>query len=179
MRIKNTKEKYGSVAIALHWFMALLILGQLILGVYMVNFSTELEKAKLFGWHKSVGVLILILITLRLAWRMHNIDPVLPKHIPYWQQLTSKIVHYLLYIVLFCLPPTGWMLSSAAGRSVSFFGLFELPKIINPNEQLAHFFTEAHQWLAFGLIGLLFIHIGAVFQHYIFYKYNLLKRMLP
>jgi cytochrome b561 len=179
MGIKNSKEKYGSIAITLHWFIAILIIGQLALGLYMVELPNGLQKIAFYGWHKEIGVCILMLVTLRLAWRMRNINPLPPKHTPYWQQLAATSVHFLLYVVMFALPLTGWMLSSTAGHPVSFFGLFVLPDLISPNKHLSLLFAMTHKWLAFGLIGLLVLHIGAVFYHYIFYKYNLLRRMLP
>jgi cytochrome b561 len=179
MEIKNSKEKYGSFAITLHWFMALLIIGQLILGLYMVELPSELQKIEWIGWHKEIGVTILMLVTLRLAWRMRNVSPLPPKHTPYWQKIAAGGVHFLLYVMMFALPLTGWMLSSAAGHPVSFFGLFVLPEIISPNPHVKLLFAKAHEWLAFALLGLLVLHVGAVLYHYIFYKYNLLRRMFP
>ncbi|MBA3813298.1 MAG: cytochrome b [Alphaproteobacteria bacterium] len=159
--------------------MAILIIGQLALGFYMVDLPSGLQKIELIGWHKEIGVCILLLVTLRLAWRMRNISPLPPKHTPYWQQLAATGVHYLLYAVIFALPLTGWLLSSAAGHPVSFFGFFVLPGLISPNKHLAFLFFTAHQWLAFGLMGLLVVHVGAVFYHYVFYKHNILRRIFP
>lgn len=179
MKIKNSKDKYGIIAIIFHWFMALLIIGMLSLGIYMVDLPVGLQKIKLYGVHKEFGVLVLMLVTLRVAWRLSNIVPFLPAHLPNWQKLAARMSHFLLYVLMFAMPMTGWLLSSAAGFPVSFFGLFLLPNLLSPNENLRFLFTETHKWLGFGFIALIGVHVAAVLQHYVMYRENILKRILP
>lgn len=175
----NTTNRYGAIAIFLHWLMALLIIGLLILGIVMVRLPISLEKLQFFGWHKEYGLLALALVFIRLIWRMGNRIPLLPLHVPSWQKLASTVVHYTFYVLMFAMPITGWLITSAAGLPVSFFGLFVLPDLIAPSDKLQSLFSVVHQWLGYGLIAIIFIHIGAAFLHHFIYKDDILKRILP
>lgn len=178
MRILNTENNYGIINILLHWLMALLIIGMLCLGLYMTGLVASPQKFKLYGWHKEVGTLILMLVILRVIWRIANIMPSLPTHLPYWQILAARVSHFALYFFMFALPITGWLMSSAAGFPVSFFGLFVLPDLIAPHEHLKHLLAEAHKWLAYGLITVICIHVLAALKHHFIDKDNILRRML-
>lgn len=175
MSLKNSKIKYGNVSIILHWILAILIIAQIPLGIYMVDLPISMLRGQLFGFHKTIGLSVLILVVLRLLWRLSNVSP----HTPSWQKFAAHTVHFLLYVLMFALPLTGWALSSAAGFPVSFFGLFVLPDLVAPDQHLTLVFLAAHKWLAYILVGLLILHVGAVLQHFIFYRYNLLKRIIP
>jgi cytochrome b561 len=179
MQFRNTQARYGWGAVGLHWIMALLVLGMLCVGLYMVRLPVSLEKLQLYGWHKSFGVLIFILVAVRLGWRFSSIIPPLPQTLPTWQKLAAHASHAALYACLFVMPITGWLMSSAAGVPVSFFGLFLLPAPFEPNETLQFIFRWIHVLTAFGLIGLICIHVGAALQHHFIYKDNILRRMLP
>jgi len=180
--IKNTERRYGLVSIFLHWLMAVLIITLLALGFYMASLPDvgfDALKMKLIFIHKELGVLVLTLVAFRLIWRFCNVAPVLPPHIPPWQKFASHTVHGVLYGFMFAQPITGWLMSSAAGFSVSFFGLFELPALISPNVHRAHLFSEIHEWLAYGLIATICVHIGAAFIHHFIYKDDTLRKILP
>lgn len=177
--IKNSTLRFGIVSITLHWLMALLVIGLLIVGLYMVELPIGIQKLKLYGWHKECGILVLMLVAVRLGWRINNVVPTLPAHLAKWQQWAARSVHFALYGFMILNPLTGWMLSSASGLSVSFFGLFILPDLIGPNETAKIILSEIHEWLAFGLIGAICAHVGAALQHHFIYKDDILKRMLP
>jgi cytochrome b561 len=177
--IKNTTTRFGAIAMLLHWVIALLMIGLIILGLYMVGLPISLHKLKYYGWHKEFGVLVLMLATVRLAWRFTNTTPLLPPQMPKWEQMAAHGMHYVFYVFMFALPITGWMLSSAAGLPVSFFGLFVLPDLISANEQTRHLLTEIHKWLAYGLIAAICGHTGAALQHHFINKDDILRRMLP
>lgn len=177
--LKNTQEGYGIVAIIFHWTMAVLIIFLLTLGIYMVNLPISLLKLKLFGWHKEWGILALILVSLRLGWRFNNIVPRLPDSISVWQKRAAHGMHWVFYICLFALPITGWMISSAANLSVSFFGLFILPDLIAPNPDLQKTLEWIHQWIGYALILFICLHIAAALKHHFINKDNVLRRMLP
>ena len=176
MLIKNTKNRYGIIAILLHWLIATLIIGMLILGLYMVDQPDSPDKMKLFGWHKEFGFVVLTFAFIRVYWRLINQTPDLK--IPAWEALSSRLVHWTLYGFMFAMPLTGWLLSSAAGYPVSFFGLFTIPTLIARNEQLMHLFGTLHQWLAYTLIALIALHTAAAFKHHFIDKDNILKRMI-
>lgn len=179
MQIKNTETRYGLVTIFFHWLIAIIILAQLTLGLYMTGLPRGLLKLKLYGWHKEIGVLILALAICRLSWRLINIKPAFSFYIPAWQQFAADFVHRAFYFFLLALPLTGWLMSSAAGLSVSFFGLFLLPDLIAPNKELFTVFNKLHEWLAWGLIIFVVLHVLAVIQHLVVYRENILRRMWP
>jgi len=179
MIIKNSREKYGSIAKLFHWLMAIIILTMIPLGLYMQPLPISSEKLKLYGWHKQWGVTVFILVLCRLGWRSVNVIPPMPAHLATWQKWAAHSVHFALYAFMIFMPLTGWMMSSAADLPVSFFGLFVLPDLVGPNETLRVFFATTHKWLAYGLILALVAHIGAALQHHFIYKDSILRRMLP
>ncbi|MGE3319510.1 MAG: cytochrome b [Candidatus Berkiella sp.] len=179
MQIKNTINRFGTVAILLHWVIAIIIIGLLGLGLYMVPLPMNLWKLKLYGWHKEFGILVLALAVIRVAWRLSNITPKLPEHLALWQKLAAQSVHFAFYLFMFAMPISGWMISSAAGLPVSFFGLFVLPDLVSSNEGMRLLLSEIHKWLGYGLILTIFAHVGAALQHHFIYKDDTLRRMLP
>ena len=179
MIIKNTLTRYGAVSMLLHWGMAILIIGLLILGLVMTDLKFGLTQLKYYGWHKEFGILVLMLVLLRVAWWFANLHPRLPENLPWWQKLAAHAVHLAFYFFMFALPITGWMISSAAALPVSFFGLFTLPDLVSPSEPLRHILSEVHEWLSYALIAALFAHIGASLQHHFINKDDILRRMLP
>lgn len=179
MLLKNSENRYGLIAITLHWLMAVLIIGLIILGLYMVRLPISLQKLKFFGWHKEFGVLVLMLVVVRICWRFRNTVPLLPAHIAALQKMAARAVHLLLYILMFAMPLTGWMTSSAAGLPVSFFGLFVLPDLVAPDENLRILLSSVHEWLGYALIAVICMHAGAALQHHFYYKDDILRRMFP
>ncbi len=175
--LKNTSTQYGSIAISLHWIMAILIIGLLILGLYMTNLPIGLLKLKLYGWHKEYGLLVLALVIIRLMWRFINITPMLS--LPSWEIIAARCTHWSFYLLMFALPVSGWMLSSAAGLPISFFGLFTLPDLVSANENLRMTMQLIHMWLAYAMIALLCLHIAASLKHHFINKDDILRRMLP
>lgn len=162
-----------------HWGMAILIIGLLIVGFYMTELPIGVKKLTLYRYHKEFGILILMLVAFRLGWRWKSIIPPLPSHLAWWQKMGAHSVHYALYGFMIVNPLTGWMLSSSAGLSVSFFGWFVLPDLVSPNPHLREILTLIHHLLAYGLVAAICAHVGAALQHHFYYKDTILKRMLP
>lgn len=180
--IENTEDGYGIVAIALHWSMALLMIGLAALGLYMVTLPDagfDTKKITLILYHKEFGMLALVLFALRLGWRFTQVLPKLAPHLPDWQMLAARFVHLCFYALMFALPITGWLMSSAAGIPVSFFGLFTLPDFIHRNDHLFARFIDIHKWLGYALIVLIAVHVGAALRHHFILKDDTLRRMLP
>ena len=180
--IRNTEGHYGVIAILFHWSMALLVIGLATLGLYMVTlpdvgFNTK--KIVLILYHKEIGLLVLILVVARLGWRVTQVLPQLVAHLPDWQKITARFVHLCFYALLIALPISGWIMSSAAGISVSFFGLFTLPDLVGSDEYLFHRFIDIHKWLGYVLILFIFVHVGAALRHHLIFKDDTLRRMLP
>lgn len=177
--IKNNERSYGAIAKLFHWVMAIMVIGMLAFGLYMTSLSISLAKLKYYGWHKETGILVLLLVTVRLLWRISNTIPTLPNHLAEWQKLAAHGAHYALYFLMIAMPLTGWLMSSAAGLPVSFFGLFTLPDIIGPNETTRQFLATTHEYLAYLLIFMIIAHASAALQHHFYYKDDILRRMLP
>lgn len=177
MRLKNSEQRFGWMAMGLHWLMALLIIGMLSLGIYMVDLPISLQKLKLYGWHKEYGFIILALAIFRLCWRLTNINPRLS--LPLLEQIAARLVHCAFYGFLFAMPITGWLLTSATGIPTSFFGLFTIPNLIGPNKELLEWFGWIHQWLAYALIAAIILHTLAALKHHFYDKDDILRRMLP
>ena len=108
------------------------MIGLIFLGLYMEPLPIHLHKLKLYGWHKEWGILVLLLATLRVLWRFWSPPPPLPMTMPAWQRLAAHSVHFAFYVFMFALPLSGWMISSAAGLPVSFFGIVVLPDLVAP-----------------------------------------------
>jgi cytochrome b561 len=176
MQIKNSLEKYGMVSILLHWLMAILIVGLLIAGLLMVRIPVSAFKLKLFGWHKEFGILVLMLVMLRIVWRIWNINPSL-KGLQLWERCAARTVHWAFYGFMIALPVSGWLVTSAAGLPASFFGLFTLPDLIAVNENLRIELSEVHEWLGYGLIATFCLHVAAALKHHFINKDDILRRM--
>src|SRR5213595_3251653 len=168
--IKNTEGHYGVIAILLHWSMALLVIGLTVLGLYMValpdvGFNTR--KIALILYHKEVGLLAFVLLVARFCWRVTQVLPQLVAHLPDWQKIAARFVHLCFYALLSALPISGWIMSSAAGIPVSFFGLFTLPDLVGNDDYLFYRFIEIHKWLGYVLILFIFVHVGAALRHHL------------
>ena len=176
MPMQNSETHYGVIAIILHWVMAILLIGLLVFGLYMVGLPISLEKLKFYGWHKEYGILALILVIIRIIWRFTNITPRLS--LPLLEKLAARTVHWAFYGFMFAMPMTGWLITSAAGLPVSFFGLFVLPNLVSSNDDLMKLFQEIHKWLGYGLIATIILHASAALKHHFINKDDILRRML-
>lgn len=180
--LKNAQHRYGAVAMALHWVMALLLSALVVLGLYMtrlpdVGFDTR--KIRLVLCHKQLGILALTLVALRLLWRLGNILPQLVQTLPDWQKVAARFVHLCLYALMLALPLTGWLMSSATGIPVSFLGLFTLPDLLPYDDRMFHTLVDVHRYLGYSLIACMAAHIGAALRHHWLLRDNTLKKMLP
>jgi cytochrome b561 len=179
MSLRNTTSTYGSVAKFLHWLIALLVIGMLIIGAMFDYFESIGIKGQVMAIHKATGVTILGLMLLRLLWALTNPKPRLPEHINALQGFLARSVHVLFYILLIGLPINGILLSSFAGRPINFYGLFEFILPVTSNKALAKQLSEIHEILAWTVLGLLVAHVFAALLHHFYYKDNVLRRMLP
>jgi len=177
MQWRNRKEGFGLIAILLHWLMALLIIGMLCVGLYMTSLAMSPQKLKIYGLHKEFGVIVLMLVILRLSWCLASITPSLSS-LPYLERLAARSMHLAFYGFMIVMPFTGWLMSSAAGFPVSFFGLFTLPDLVAPSPQWMAIFKETHKYLAFALIAAIAAHVAAAFKHLLIDKDDIMRRML-
>jgi cytochrome b561 len=170
-------SRYTSPAIVLHWLLALLIVGTLGFGLYMVELPFSPARLKQYNWHKWAGMTILILSALRLLWRLTHPAPALPAHMPLWQQRASHLSHGLMYALFFAIPLAGWAYSSALGFPIVLYGVLPLPDWVGKDAELAKTLKIIHRYLAYSLAALVAVHLGAVAQHQWVLKDQLLNRM--
>ncbi len=180
MSLKNTPATWGSVSKTLHWLIALLILALGVVGLVM----DELPKTPKYFWvftaHKSIGITVLALVALRLLWRLYAGAPRPVPGTPSWQERIASLTHWLLYILMFAIPLSGWLYDSASSlRPFKLFGLVEMPKLVGQNEQLRELSHEFHELGFWVLILLVVAHAGAAFFHHIYQRDATLRRMLP
>jgi cytochrome b561 len=186
MRATNTKESWGWVARLLHWSMAVLIVFQLALGVYMANFVDDLlRQFQLTQTHKSWGFVIFVLAVLRVGWRLASPrGPASPAHVPRWQARAASATHGLLYVLILVLPLSGWVYASASplqdllGIENTVFGLFAMPDPWQPgDEAIAGVARRVHGLSALLMAVILVVHAGAALKHHLVDRDDVLRRM--
>jgi len=172
---------YNPTAKALHWLVAGMIVVQFVLAKLAELAGDDghaMRELALLANHKSVGITILVLAVVRIAWRLMNPPPALPVTMPKWQVNASQASHWSLYFLLFAMPITGWLMSSASAYSVSWFNLFQLPDFVAPSEGLKEIFEETHETLAKVLILVASIHVIAAIKHAMIDKDGMLQRII-
>lgn len=177
--MKNTSNHYGWITISIHWLVAVTVIGLFTLGYWMVDLGYYdpwyKDGPEL---HKSIGALLFITMIFRVLWRKKEIKPVpLATHSKSEKKL-GNFVHSFLYISLFILMLSGYLISTADGRSIDVFNLFSIPslgEIFSNQEDLA---GTLHKYLAYTLITFIAIHAFAAIKHHFIDKDNTLVRML-
>ena len=177
--LRNTESSWGAVAKFLHWSIAVLIFGQFALGWLAVTWRLSPTKLELFIWHKSFGLLVLVLVVLRILWRFANPTPALPTGTPPVERVAAHGSHLLLYTLVIALPLSGWVINSAAKIPFRVFWWFPLPAIVAPDKALADAAEQVHFVLFIALAALLVLHIGASLRHHFIKRNDILTRMLP
>lgn len=162
----------------MHWLVAVLVFAQIGLGWAAVSWRLSPAKLDLFVWHKSVGVLILALTLLRLAWRLANPTPALPSDMTMLERHAARASHLLIYLLLVLMPLTGWIVSSAANVPFRIFWLVPLPAIVEPDKPTADAAALAHLVLFVVFAVLLSIHVAAALRHHFVARNDVLTRML-
>lgn len=179
MQVRNTKETYGLMAVSLHWIIALGVIGTAILGLWMtgLDYYSAWYRSAPF-WHKSIGITLAALIILRLLWRWTNPSPVPLPHHKRWEVRLAALVHGVLYVLLFIIVASGYLISTAKGQGVSVFGWFELPALVTGLPSQADRAGFVHYWLGVSLLALVALHaLGALKHHFVDHD-NTLRRML-
>lgn len=180
MSLKNPVDRWGAVSKFLHWTILVLLLALAVIGLSLDSLPKSPRYIWVFDLHKSLGLTVLALGTLRLAWRLYAGAPKPLAGIPRWQLWFAGVTHWLLYALTLAIPLSGWLFDSAGGlRPLRWFGLFELPKLVGPNSGLREIARDAHEWLFWALAVLVLVHAGAALYHHYFVGDNTLRRMLP
>ena len=179
LQIRNSSAGWGIISITLHWLIAMIVIGMFISGLYMTSltyYDPWYHKAP--ALHKSVGSVLFLLMLLRLSWRLGNPLPEALANHTQLEQVAARIAHILLYLLLFTVIISGYLIATAKGKPVDVFGLFQLPALLAPIEQQEDIAGTIHLVLAIILIALATLHTLAALKHHLFERDQTLLRML-
>lgn len=178
--VERAGTGYANTARSLHWLILVLLAVQFALGWLMPDIRPGTPVTTLIGLHFSFGTLILAVAVIRLGYRATHGEPPPADGIPPWQTTSARILHWLLYLLLFVVPILGWINASYRGMPVSFFGLFEMPKIVATRAPGWGWTGDVHGLLAnYAMLGLVGLHVLAALYHYFVRRDGVLQRMLP
>jgi cytochrome b561 len=176
--LKNSSSHYGVISIVLHWLVALAVFGLFAVGFWMVDLSYYSQWYRTAPhWHKSIGILLAIVMVLRLVWRFISPAPqTLASHRP-WEKKTSAVVQFCLYLGILLLVLSGYLISTEDGRPIAVFGWFEVPSLGALFTNQADIAGLVHEYVAYSLITLALLHGAAALKHHFIDKDHTLKRM--
>lgn len=179
MQWRNSPARYGFISMTLHWLIALVVYGMFALGLWMVTLSYY------DGWyhqapelHKSIGVLLMLGLVIRVVWRHISPPPSSLKSYSRITRISATVAHIALYLLLFGIVISGYLISTADGKPISVFGLFELPATLADAGSQADLAGNIHLWLAWSVVVLSVLHALAALKHHFIDKDATLKRML-
>jgi len=175
----GTPSRYTWQAIALHWLVALLIIGMLWLGFSLEDIPRNTPARGFYvNLHKSFGVLVLLLVLLRTAWRATHKAPPLPAGMPRWQAQAAVWSHRLLYLCMLLQPLSGYLASAFGKFGVKFFGI-PLPQWAWESKPMQSFFGTIHGVVAVTLLVLVALHVAAALKHLLVDRDQVFQRMWP
>ncbi|HEX5183167.1 MAG TPA: cytochrome b [Allosphingosinicella sp.] len=170
---------YSRVAILLHWIIAILVLTNLYLGIFHEDMSKPVRASMLF-YHKAIGLTVLALTLLRLAWRLGHRPPPYDAAMKRWEVGLARATHWTFYFMLIALPLSGWLLISTGGKPVSWFGLFNVPALPIARGDDAHdLWDTVHVFLGWTMLVLVALHILGALKHLLQGQRQILGRMAP
>ena len=179
IQIRNSHLYYGLIAIVLHWVMALFVLALIASGLYMVDLDYYSEWYYLAPWwHKSIGIVVFILLLLRLIWRLNNIVPKPLSSYSTWELKLAHIVYFLFYVLLLILCVSGYFISTYKGVGIDFFSWFKIPAVTKLNTFSADIVAIVHEVSSYFLILIFTLHFSAAIKHHFYDKDITLIRML-
>jgi len=183
--IRDLPNRYGAVAMTLHWLIAAAIIVNLVI-ILLADDVSRPEKIQILWWHKSIGLSVLLLSIVRVVWRWLNPVPPPPPGLPAYQRIAGTALHHLFYFLILAIPLAGWLMVSTNAQPIPYFGLFNwpaFPGLSGMAHENAHAYHEAfetvHVVLGWSLVGLIPLHIAAGLYHHFALKDNVLLRMLP
>ncbi|ELY5790930.1 cytochrome b [Cronobacter turicensis] len=179
MQWRNSPTRYGHFSVLLHWLMALTVYGMIALGLWMVSLGYyDVWYHQAPEIHKSIGIILFVFLLVRVVWRF--ISPP-PPPLASYSRLThysAVAVHVMLYLILFTILISGYLISTAEGKPISVFGLFEVPALVSGAGEQADLAGDIHLWLAWIVVLLSVAHAAAALKHHFVDKDVTLKRML-
>jgi cytochrome b561 len=176
--LRNTTASWARVSRYLHWIMAVLLVGQVLLGRYANALERSPEKLSLMTWHKSIGISLLLLVSVRFIWVRINPAPGAVPGTARWARYASGLSHATLYVLMAAIPLTGWLMNSAKNIPFRLFRVVPWPNLMEPDARLGRIFESWHSQLVTILTVLVCIHVTAALWHHFFRRDATLKRML-
>lgn len=179
MQWRNSPERYGHLSVLLHWLVAATVYGMFALGLWMVTLGYyDVWYHKAPEIHKSIGVLLMLGLVIRILWRFISPPPPPLKSYSRLTRIGALIAHILLYALLFAIVLSGYLISTADGKPVSVFGWFDVPATLTDFGAQADLAGTVHLWLAWGVVIISLLHALAALKHHFLDKDATLKRML-
>jgi cytochrome b561 len=174
-------QRYSRGAVILHWLIAVLILLNFA-AAWVAEDMPKAEAAQVMSNHKAIGITILLLTLVRIAWRFTRPAPPLVETLKAWEAAVAKVTHGLFYFLMLAIPVTGWGQHSAGsgGKAVSVFGLFNMPALpVGHDKPTIGVFHEAHEITATLMLVLFVLHVAAALKHQFVDKDGTMRRMVP
>ncbi len=180
MPLRSDTRRWGALTKLLHWTVALLVIALLGIGLWMIDLPLSPNKVRVYALHKSVGITVLALMLVRIAWRAREqARPQMPFAMPAWERGAARLSHVLLYVALLVMPLSGWVFNSAANFPLQWFGWVSLPALGGPDPELKALARAVHHWTAYTLIALVSLHVLAALKHHLLDRDETLRRILP
>lgn len=179
MDLANRSGRWGVVSQALHWATLVLLVWIAWLGLGMVDMPNTPAKIGTYALHKSLGLTLLALVAVRLAWRLHAGAPPPVAGTPRWQARIASLTHVALYGLMFAMPLSGWLFNSASGYPLQWFKWFNLPPLSGRDNTLAELAATLHEYGFWLLVTLVALHAAAALYHHVAQRDDTLTRMLP
>lgn len=176
------KRRYDPVARGFHWLVVGLLIVQYVIAWTMPNADKPKAPVGLIGWHVSFGLLILLVMMLRLGWRLTHPAPPPPNDIPILLQGLARLTQVVFYTALLAIPFLGWAMASSRGWPIRMFGLIPLPAIVaktSTDSELTIVLTNAHIWLATAVLFVVALHIAGALTHLLVLRDRTVQRILP
>ena len=174
--LRNSTTQYGIISKSLHWLLFILIAGLLLSGLIAEDLGEELEDV-VMGLHTAIGVAVLMLVIVRLLWRVSNPVPALPADTKPLESLLARVTHFGLYLLMLAQPLTGLLMMQFEGHTVDIFGIFSIAPLVAKDKPTGHLFEELHEagWIL--LAVLVTLHIIAALYHHFIRKDEVMRRM--
>lgn len=175
--LKNTENSYGLVSRILHWLIGIMILVLLIVGFIMVDMDISDKKWEIYATHKAVGFILLLLVGLRIVWRVMDTKVLPPADLPNKFKEAGYVTHTILYLLMFIMPISGVFMSILSGHNIDVFGFFTIEALTN-DPKISKIFWNIHGYTAFIFVGIIALHFLAAMYHHFIRKDNVLIRMI-
>ena len=178
---RNTAAAWGQVAKLLHWLGALLVLILLAHGWWMTHLAARAGRLEQYQLHAIIGYYLLLLIAMRLAWRLGNLVPALPQELPRWRRATARATHWLLYFLMFFVSISGWMVADTFRQPIeaTLFGFIPVPHLLDASQRsFRALLEETHAVSSYVLLVLVAVHFAGALNHHFWQKNDVLRRMV-